>query len=186
MRLLISVLMIGQLTACMRHEVANDDSGKNQYRPLPCVEVSILTTGNRIASAYVRHSRDAVLFRLSSETPDYACGIPACGVKSVVTLSFQDNINFNPIRYENFDQSFDMFGDGTIILVPLGGNDSNAIGAFVNLVSGKRYFFAHSITSGRLPAKARSLAKLRHEIKIITPEETRSAGELARFPEFER
>jgi glyoxylase-like metal-dependent hydrolase (beta-lactamase superfamily II) len=43
--------------------------------------------------------------------------------------------------YENFDRSFDVFGDGSVVAVPLPGHTDGSTGIFVNLASGKRYFF---------------------------------------------
>lgn len=40
--------------------------------------------------------------------------------------------------YENFDQSFDVFGDGTIVLVDLHGHTPGSVGVFVNLSPAKR------------------------------------------------
>lgn len=48
--------------------------------------------------------------------------------------------------YENFDRSFDLFGDGSIVLVPLPGHTPGSIGMFVNLRSGKRFFFIGDLT----------------------------------------
>ena len=48
--------------------------------------------------------------------------------------------------YENFDRSFDLFGDGSIVLVPLPGHTPGSIGMFVNLRSGKRLFFIGDLT----------------------------------------
>jgi hypothetical protein len=140
----------------------------------------MFTAGDRIASVYVRHSRGAVLFRLSPESPGDACAFHACGVKSVVTLYSPVGITFCSTSYEKFDRSYDLFGDGTVVLVPLADDDHNAAGVFVNLASGKSYFFIP------LPAKVDHLAKLRHGIKLVTPEDVRGARTLARFPEFQR
>lgn len=48
--------------------------------------------------------------------------------------------------YENFDRSFDLFGDASIVLVPLPGHTPGSIGMFVNLRSGKRFFFIGDLT----------------------------------------
>lgn len=49
-------------------------------------------------------------------------------------------IQFNNIKYENFNQSLDLFHDGSVVLVPLPGHSLDGIGMFVNLKSGKRIF----------------------------------------------
>lgn len=55
-------------------------------------------------------------------------------------------IEFQPVAYENFDQSFDLFRDGSVVLVPLPGHSASGIGMFVNLKSGKRFFFTGDTT----------------------------------------
>ncbi len=55
-------------------------------------------------------------------------------------------INFNSIPYEVFEESYDVFNDGTIVLVKLPGHTKGSLGMFVNLKSGKRYFFTGDLT----------------------------------------
>jgi glyoxylase-like metal-dependent hydrolase (beta-lactamase superfamily II) len=43
--------------------------------------------------------------------------------------------------YENFPVSHDLFGDGAILLVPLGGHTPGSLGVFVNRVRGQRLLF---------------------------------------------
>lgn len=49
-------------------------------------------------------------------------------------------IQFEQVPYENFEQSLDVYRDGSVVLVPLPGHAPGAIGMFVNLRSGKRLF----------------------------------------------
>jgi glyoxylase-like metal-dependent hydrolase (beta-lactamase superfamily II) len=42
--------------------------------------------------------------------------------------------------YENFSKSLDLFGDQSIVVVPLPGHTPGSLGVFVNLPSGKRFF----------------------------------------------
>ncbi len=51
-----------------------------------------------------------------------------------------DPITFTHRPYENFDQSYDVYGDGSLIVVPLPGHTLGSVGLFVNTASGKRYF----------------------------------------------
>lgn len=48
--------------------------------------------------------------------------------------------------YENFDRSFDIFSDGSVVLVPLPGHTPGSVGMFVNLRSGKRFLFIGDLT----------------------------------------
>jgi glyoxylase-like metal-dependent hydrolase (beta-lactamase superfamily II) len=51
------------------------------------------------------------------------------------------DIDFKPRPYENFDKSYDFYGDGTIVIVPLYGHTPGSIGIFVNKSPTKRYLF---------------------------------------------
>ncbi len=57
-------------------------------------------------------------------------------------------ITYADIPYENFNQSFDLYKDGSIVLVPMPGHTTGSIGMFVNLNSGKRYFLTGDVTYG--------------------------------------
>lgn len=48
--------------------------------------------------------------------------------------------------YENFTSSFDFFGDGSVVLVPMPGHTSASLGVFVNLRNGERYLFSGDTT----------------------------------------
>ncbi len=50
-------------------------------------------------------------------------------------------LEFQPVPYEGFDSSIDLFQDGKVVLVPLYGHTPGSIGMFVTVDSGKRYFF---------------------------------------------
>jgi hypothetical protein len=76
-----------------------------------------------------------------------------------------------------------VFGDGRIILVPLPENNGRAVGAFVNLLSGKRYFFAPTVMSRESFAKLRTVAR-QWDIAVIVPEDRRAQDRLGLFPEF--
>ncbi len=56
------------------------------------------------------------------------------------------SVKFDGGPYGVFDSSFDMFDDGTIVLVPLAGHTSGGLGMFVNLSSGARYLFIGDTT----------------------------------------
>jgi glyoxylase-like metal-dependent hydrolase (beta-lactamase superfamily II) len=55
-------------------------------------------------------------------------------------------LEFKPVRYEGFDASLDLYGDGTVVLVPLYGHTPGSVGMFVTVDSGKRYFFSGDVT----------------------------------------
>jgi glyoxylase-like metal-dependent hydrolase (beta-lactamase superfamily II) len=53
---------------------------------------------------------------------------------------------FSDGPYENFSSSFDFYGDGSIVLVPMPGHTAGSLGLFVNLPSGERYLFSGDTT----------------------------------------
>ena len=59
--------------------------------------------------------------------------------------------------YENFDQSLDVFGDSSVVLVPMPGHTPGQMGMFVNLKSGKRLLFVGDATlysdDAKVPAR---------------------------------
>ncbi len=59
-------------------------------------------------------------------------------------------IDYNDIAYENFPKSFDFYGDGSLVLVPMPGHTPGSLGLFVNLQSGKRYLLTGDVTYGLL------------------------------------
>lgn len=71
--------------------------------------------------------------------------------------------NFISRPYENFTSSYDLFGDGSVVMVPLPGHTDGSLGVFVNLPSGKRFFFTGDLTWSieglRLPAERPWLAR---------------------------
>jgi glyoxylase-like metal-dependent hydrolase (beta-lactamase superfamily II) len=71
--------------------------------------------------------------------------------------------DFSGEPYENFDRSLDLFGDGSVVLVPLPGHTDGSTGVFVNLRSGKRFLFTGDLTWAiegfELPAERPWLAR---------------------------
>ena len=107
---------------------------------------------------------------------------------------------------------FDLFGDGSVVLVPLPGHTDGSLGVFVNLRSGKRFLFTGDLTWAlegfELPAERpwmarklvdadeaevrRSIVKVHWLMKkypdlIVVPAHDRRVHErIANLPNFER
>ena len=84
---------------------------------------------------------------LSNDEADY---IKQLGSGELIK-QMSDQVNLSPIsftvkQYENFQRSLDVFADGSIVLVPLPGHTPGSLGMFVNLRSGKRFFFIGDLT----------------------------------------
>ncbi len=52
-----------------------------------------------------------------------------------------DFLEFEDMPFESFDRSFDLYADGSVVLVPLDGHTAGSVGMFITLKSGQRYFF---------------------------------------------
>ena len=50
-------------------------------------------------------------------------------------------LQFEPKPYETFDESTDLYRDGSVVVVPLRGHTPGSVGIFVNLSSTKRFFY---------------------------------------------
>jgi len=50
-------------------------------------------------------------------------------------------LKFDPRPYEIFDESVDLYGDGSIVVVPLRGHTPGSVGIFVNLDARHRFFY---------------------------------------------
>jgi hypothetical protein len=64
-------------------------------------------------------------------------------------------------------------------------NGREALGVFVNLLSGKRYFFAPSPRTAESAAMIRSLSNRWPDVVVVVPEDRRAPERVAQFPEFE-
>jgi hypothetical protein len=177
-------LMAALLGGCGLHFPASAGQERSLYRPSPFITISTFVNAEKISAVYIRHTSGNVLLNLTRQGANGNAGEDR--VRFVVGLASPQYRKFASVQYEGFEESFDVFDDGRIILVPLCSDNERAVGAFVNLLSGKRYFFVPSTSSGQLVAKVRSFAKRRHGLKVVTPEDVRSVQELARFPESEQ
>jgi len=50
-------------------------------------------------------------------------------------------LQFEPIPYETFDESADLYKDGSVVVVPLRGHSPGSVGIFVNLSPARRLFY---------------------------------------------
>jgi glyoxylase-like metal-dependent hydrolase (beta-lactamase superfamily II) len=121
------------------------------------------------------------------------------------------SIEFTADPYENFDRSYDLFGDGSIVLVPLPGHTPGSLGMFVNLRSGKRFLFVGDLTWAvegiQIPAERpwlarkfvdldedqvrRSIVKVHRLLKrypdlvVVPAHDRRLHSNIAQFPQVE-
>jgi glyoxylase-like metal-dependent hydrolase (beta-lactamase superfamily II) len=50
-------------------------------------------------------------------------------------------LKFDPVPYETFDESADLYKDGSVVVVPLRGHTPGSVGIFVNLSPKQRMFY---------------------------------------------
>ena len=50
-------------------------------------------------------------------------------------------LHFSPVPYEVFDRHFDLYGDGSIVVVPLPGHTPGSVGIFIHLSPHQRIFY---------------------------------------------
>lgn len=109
--------------------------------------------------------------------------------------SMADGLRFKPFQfrempYENFARSLDLYGDGAVVLVPLPGHTPGSTGIFVNLPSGKRYFFIGDLAWAAegidLPAERPWLARrlVDRDVKAVRRALVRVHRLAARYPEM--
>ncbi len=120
-------------------------------------------------------------------------------------------MEFSTTPYELFNESYDVFQDGTVVLVKLPGHTKGSIGMFVNLKSGQRYFFTgdltwaaeafikpaekHIIPRNKVDAdpekvkeyivKVHHLNRQKPEIKLIPAHDHNAQLNIAHFPEVD-
>jgi hypothetical protein len=181
MRLQIVILMAALLIGCVPQRHGLDYADAGAYRAKPSIAVSAFTANNSVVMAYVKHSQGGVLLHLAPASMGYE--LSKRDINMDVQLDESEHIVFNSGSYESFDRSRDVFHDGRIILVPLPESNGHAVGAFVNLLSGKRYFFAPAVTSRESTAKLRTVSR-NWNITVIVPEDRRAQERLGLFPEF--
>lgn len=56
------------------------------------------------------------------------------------------DLTFDQAPYMGYPASKDLYGDGSLVLVPLSGHTAGQVGLFLNLPSGKHYFFTGDVT----------------------------------------
>ena len=118
---------------------------------------------------------------------------------------------FDDGPYELFDQCSDLFGDGSVVFVPLNGHTPGSMGMFLNLPSGRRFFFtgdlswaleglllpaqkyfvSRSIVDGDAGQTRTSLARVhrllqeRPSLHAIPAHDALAQAYLAHYPDFE-
>ncbi|MGJ8527882.1 MBL fold metallo-hydrolase [Maritalea sp.] len=71
-------------------------------------------------------------------------------------------VQFDAKQYGPFERSFDVFNDGSVVAVPLGGHTAGSMGLFVSTANSKRYFFI-----GDASWSFKAITELRPKIPLV-------------------
>jgi N-acyl homoserine lactone hydrolase len=107
--------------------------------------------------------RDVPVLVTQNEHDFIFSGDPATAlIRTFGSLSYQI-YGFPNGPYLGFEQSYDMFGDGSVVLVPAGGHTPGSVIAFITLPGGRRYALVGDIVWQRegveIPAERPWLAR---------------------------
>jgi glyoxylase-like metal-dependent hydrolase (beta-lactamase superfamily II) len=84
-------------------------------------------------------TRDELLF---ANDPDaQAKGYVLAAYSKVLPKPSAPTLHFDPQPYEIFDESADLYRDGSVVVVPLRGHTPGSVGVFVNLAPARRLFY---------------------------------------------
>ena len=84
-------------------------------------------------------TRDELLF---ANDPDaQAKGYVLAAYTKALPKPSAPTLRFDPEPYEIFDESADLYRDGSVVVVPLRGHTPGSVGIFVNLAPTRRFFY---------------------------------------------
>ena len=84
---------------------------------------------------------------INSDERRYGTEDPGGKVFRIVSAGHEiHQYEFNGPAYLGFPSSFDVYGDGSVVVVPAGGHTTGSVVVFVTVLSGKRYAFIGDLT----------------------------------------
>jgi N-acyl homoserine lactone hydrolase len=84
-------------------------------------------------------TREEILF--ANDSAAQAKGYVLAAYTKALPNPNAPTLQFEPKPYETFDESADLYRDGSVVVVPLRGHTPGSIGIFVNLSPTKRFFY---------------------------------------------
>jgi N-acyl homoserine lactone hydrolase len=84
-------------------------------------------------------TREEILF--ANDSAAQAKGYVLAAYTKALPNQNAPTLQFEPKPYETFDESADLYRDGSVVVVPLRGHTPGSVGIFVNLSSTKRFFY---------------------------------------------
>jgi glyoxylase-like metal-dependent hydrolase (beta-lactamase superfamily II) len=84
-------------------------------------------------------TREELLF--ANDSAAQAKGYVLSAYTKVLPKPNAPTLQFDPKPYETFDESADLYRDGSVVVVPLRGHTPGSVGIFVNLSPARRFFY---------------------------------------------
>ena len=84
-------------------------------------------------------TREEILF--ANDSAAQAKGYVIAAYTKALPNPNAPTLQFEPKPYETFDESADLYHDGSVVVVPLRGHTPGSVGIFVNLSPTKRFFY---------------------------------------------
>lgn len=84
-------------------------------------------------------TREELLF--ANDSASQAKGYVLAAYTKALPNPNAPTLQFDSKPYETFDESADLYHDGSVVVVPLRGHTPGSVGVFVNLSSAKRFFY---------------------------------------------
>lgn len=84
-------------------------------------------------------TREEILF--ANDSSAQAKGYVLAAYTNALPNPNAPTLQFEPKPYETFDESADLYHDGSVVVVPLRGHTPGSVGIFVNLSPKKRFFY---------------------------------------------
>ena len=84
-------------------------------------------------------TREEILF--ANDSTAQAKGYVLAAYTKALPSPNAPTLQFDPKPYETFDESADLYRDGSVVVVPLRGHTPGSVGIFVNLSPSKRFFY---------------------------------------------
>lgn len=94
------------------------------------------------------------------------------------------SLPFAPVPYANSDQSFDVFGDGSVVVVPTFGHTPGSVATFINVSPGLRLVHVGDLINLQ-ESITRKVGKSWLMRKLTDADEARTAGEVARLVQLQ-
>jgi len=84
-------------------------------------------------------TREELVF--ANDSAAQAKGYVLAAYTKVLPQPNAPTLQFDPKPYETFDESADLYRDGSVVVVPLRGHTPGSVGIFVNLSPARRFFY---------------------------------------------